>query len=127
MLGVCVLLAGTTLFAKLLGDDSAGLGLHPFQISAGRFFFAWIAIAAVASFQPPSIAGANWKLHIGRATCGWGSGTCLFAAASVLSLSSANALSFLSPLVTMFLSILFWVNGSVSGVGPRQESRRRVH
>lgn len=107
MLVVSALLAGTTLLAKLLGDGPDGLGLHPLQISAGRFFFAWVAILAFAAVQPPTFAGANWRFHFARATCGWGSATCLFAAATVLPLASANALSFLSPLVTMFLSILF--------------------
>ncbi len=107
MLAVCALLAGTTLFAKLLGTGPDGLGLHPLQISAGRFVFAWIAIAGFAAIWRPDFTGTNWKLHTARATCGWGSGTCLFAAAVVLPLASANALSFLSPLVTMFCSILF--------------------
>ncbi|MEM9058903.1 MAG: DMT family transporter [Pseudomonadota bacterium] len=105
MLVVCALLAATTLFAKLLGTGPDGLGLHPLQISAGRFFFAWLAIASIAALRPPSLSGANWRWHFARASCGWGSATCLFAAAGVLPLASANALSFLSPLVAMFLSI----------------------
>ena len=126
MLIVCALLAGTTLFAKLLGMGPEGLGLHPLQVSAGRFVFAWIAIAGFAVLRPPSIQGANWRLHAARATCGWGSATCLFAAATVLPLASANALSFLSPLVTMVLSIFFlgervgawrWTAAAIAMVG----------
>lgn len=105
MLGACVLLAGTTLIAKLLGQGPEGLGLHPFQISAARFLFAWAAIATVAAWVRPGFAGAHWRNHAARSILGWLSGTCLFASASMIPLASATALSFLSPLVTMVAAI----------------------
>lgn len=107
MLGVCVLLAGTTLFAKFLGAGPEGLGLHPFQVASGRFVFAWIAIAAVTAVRPPTFTGASWPNHVARALLGWASGTCLFAAAALMPLASATALSFLSPIVTMVCAAIF--------------------
>ncbi|MEM7238718.1 MAG: DMT family transporter [Pseudomonadota bacterium] len=123
MLGACALLAGTTLLAKLLGGGPEGLGLHPLQISAGRFIFAWAAVAAVAVVSRPEFAGASWPTHTLRAVCGWLSASCLFAAAAQMPLASATALSFLSPLVTMVCAIAFlgervgkwrWIAASVA-------------
>lgn len=105
MTAACALLAGTTLFAKMLGGGPGGLGLHPFQVSFGRFFFAWLAIAAFAALRPPGFAGTAWGNHVRRSVLGWLSGTCLFAAAAHMPLASATALSFLSPLVTMVAAI----------------------
>ncbi len=107
MLASCILLGCTTLYAKMLGSDAEGLGLHPFQITAGRFAFAWIAIAAFSTIYRPDFNGTRWSLHIARSLLGWLSGTCLFAAATQMQLASATALSFLSPLVSMCCAILF--------------------
>ncbi|MEM6621632.1 MAG: DMT family transporter [Pseudomonadota bacterium] len=105
MLATCVLLAAVTLIAKLLGAQPDGLGLHPFQISAARFLFAWVAISVVVAVLRPNFQGTHWPNHIARSVLGWLSGTCLFAAAALIPLASATALSFLSPVVTMVLAM----------------------
>lgn len=105
MLAACVGLSLVTLIAKLLGAEPQGLGLHPFQITAGRFFFAWIAISAFAAWYRPDFKGAVWRNHVARSVLGYLSGTCLFASAALIPLASATALSFLSPVITMVCAI----------------------
>ncbi|MEM9139683.1 MAG: DMT family transporter, partial [Pseudomonadota bacterium] len=106
-LGSCILLACTTLFAKLMGSGPGGAGLHPLQITFARFLFAWVAIAAFAAAFPPRFTAVSWTNHIARTSLGYMSGLCLFAAATMIPLASATALSFLSPLVTMVCAIFF--------------------
>jgi len=106
MLGGSALIAVTSLLAKTLGLGEGGDGLHPMQISAGRFFFAFLVVGTVAAFRPPGFRGAAWPLHLGRSVCGWLGVTCLFAAAAQMPLADATAISFLSPVVTMLLAVL---------------------
>ncbi|WP_417518468.1 DMT family transporter [Minwuia sp.] len=103
MVGASALIAVTSLLAKKLG---VGEGLHPMQISAGRFFFAFLVVASVSAWRRPSLKGADWPRHFGRSACGWLGVTCMFAAAARMPLSDATAISFLSPVVTMLLAVL---------------------
>lgn len=104
MIGACALLGVTTLLAKVLGLGTSGEQLHPLQVSAGRFFFAWLLIGAVALYVRPTFIGTAWHLHAARSVFGWLGVTCMFAAAAKIPLSDATALSFLSPLVTLALA-----------------------
>ncbi|MBB4304039.1 drug/metabolite transporter (DMT)-like permease [Rhodobium orientis] len=110
MAGSSALVGATTLIAKVLGVGEPGVsGLHPFQVSAGRFAFALLALLVVIALRPaarPDFAGARWRWHIGRSLCGWLGITSMFAAAARMPLAEATAISFLSPLVTMTLAIL---------------------
>ncbi len=110
MLGAGALVAMTSLLAKTLGLDMLGQpGLHPFQVSAGRFVF---ALAVLCLFvlpsreRHPSLAGANWGWHVARSMCGWLGVTAMFAAVTRMPVAEATAVSFLSPLVTMGLAVL---------------------
>lgn len=106
MLAACALIAGTTLIAKLLGPAGAGDdALHPLQVSAGRFCFAFLALLPILAFYRPSLAGARWGNHILRVLFGWAGVSCLFAASSVMRLADATAISFLNPIIAMMLSI----------------------
>ena len=40
-------IAGTMILAKSLGQNWLGQGLHPLQISAGRFSFAWVYLLII--------------------------------------------------------------------------------
>lgn len=104
----CALTAGTTLIAKMLGPVAAGdQALHPLQVTAGRFFFAFLVMLPVAVWKRPDFAGTAWSTHIGRTLCAWAGITCLFAAAAQMRLADATAISFLNPIVAMILSIPF--------------------
>lgn len=106
MLAASALIAATTLIAKALGQDGFGPPLHPLQISAGRFLFAWATLVPIVAVLRPGFRGAAWRLHLGRTLAGWGGVSCLFAAAAQMPLADATAISFLSPLVSMVLAIL---------------------
>jgi len=105
MVAASALVAGTTLIAKTLGRGFEGEVLHPLQIVTGRFVFGFICIAAIAAWKRPSLKGAPWRFHALRSLCGWAGVSCVFAAATLMPLADATAISFLSPLVTMGLAI----------------------
>lgn len=100
------LIAGTTLIAKALGTNTAGPPLHPTQVTAGRFVFAFSTLLIVAPFlKLRLIAGIPWKLHTLRSFFGFLGVSCMFAAASQMPLGEATAISFLNPIATMALAI----------------------
>lgn len=105
MIVACALLAGTTLIAKILGSPSSDNPLHPMQISAGRFMFAFAALTPLLLWKRPSLRTAVWGNHIMRVLLGWAGVTCMFAASSAMRLADATAISFLNPIVAMMLSI----------------------
>ncbi len=101
------LIAVTSLLAKALGKGLGGSELHPVQVSAGRFCFAFLTLMPFLLWCRPGFHGAPWPTHIGRSFFGWIGVSFLFAAAAQMPLADANAISFLSPMVTMALSIPF--------------------
>ncbi len=105
MILACMLVAGTTLIAKILGSATGENPLHPLQVSAGRFLFAFLALVPLIAWKRPSLSGARWGNHILRVLFGWAGVTCLFAASSAMRLADATAISFLNPIVAMMLSI----------------------
>ncbi|MGH1490219.1 MAG: DMT family transporter [Acidimicrobiales bacterium] len=111
MTSATALVAATSLIAKALGTGvgagSIGDELPALQISAGRFIFALAGLLPYLAFHWPGTANLPLRLHSGRVLCGWSGGAFLFAASSKLPLGDANAISFLAPVVTMALSILF--------------------
>lgn len=107
MLSATAFIAGTTLMAKALGTDALGDPLHPLQVSHGRFVFAFLFYAGVASVMRLKIRRPAWGLHLGRTFFGWLGATCMFAAAAYIPLSDATAISFLNPVFAMMLAIPF--------------------
>ncbi|MEM7745990.1 MAG: DMT family transporter [Pseudomonadota bacterium] len=110
MLAASALIAATSLLAKTLGLPTPDQpGLEPFQISAGRFVFALLAVSAFILIRPqsrPAFGGANWRWHLARSVCGWLGVTAMFAAVTRMPIADATAISFLSPIVTMGLAVL---------------------
>ena len=105
MLLASLLIAGTTLLAKVIGTGIAGDPLHPIQITHGRFLFAWIAIASTAAFLRPPISTKNLKMHVTRTAFGGTGVTLMFASVAFIPLSDATAISFLNPVFAMMLAI----------------------
>lgn len=105
MLCATAFIAATTLLAKALGTDTLGPPLHPFQVSHGRFLFAWIAIAATVAVLRPHLTRPDWGLHVARTICGFTGVTLMFAAAAAIPLADATAISFLNPMFGMILAI----------------------
>ena len=98
-------IAATTLLAKSLGTDTLGPPLHAMQISHGRFIFAFCVFSSVMLVLRPRIVRPNWALQFGRSFFGWMGATLMFASAAFIPLSDATAISFLSPVWAMLLSI----------------------
>lgn len=96
--------AAATLSAKALGQGVGGVEMHPLQVSAGRFLFAFIAVATAAMVLRPSFKGTPIRLHAARTCFGWSGVSCMFAASAVMPLSDATAISFLNPIFTMLLA-----------------------
>lgn len=109
MLGAASLVAATTLMAKALGTglglDAGGEPLPPFMVSAGRFVFAWLTLLPVVMILRPPFKGSNWMLHGARSFSGWATVSCIFAAAALMPLAEATAISFLNPMIAMVLAI----------------------
>lgn len=110
MVGASALVAATSLIAKALGTGvQADMPLDAFQISAGRFVFAFLALCTVYALAPrrrPSFSGAHWRRHLLRSLCGWLGVTAMFAAVARMPIADATAISFLSPLVTMLFAVM---------------------
>lgn len=105
ILSATAFIAATTLIAKALGTDALGPALHPLQVSHGRFLFAWITIGCVVAVIRPTFVRPSWGLHIGRTVTGFTGVTCMFAAAAMIPLADATAISFLNPVFGMILAI----------------------
>jgi drug/metabolite transporter (DMT)-like permease len=105
IVGATAFIAAATLLAKLLGTDTLGPGLHPLQISHGRFVFAFTAIAGAALIVRPVITRPHWGLHIGRTVFGWMGVTLMFASVAIIPMADATAISFLNPVFAMMLAI----------------------
>jgi len=107
MLTASLLIAGTTLLAKALGTETLGPALHPFQITHGRFLFAWVAIAGAVALLRPKFTKPSWGLHVARTSFGATGITLLFAAVAFIPVSDATAISFLNPVFAMMLAVVF--------------------
>ena len=109
MVAASALLAATSLMAKILGLPSeTDTGIHSMQQSAGRFVFAFIVLCLFLLIRPnvrPDFIGTNWPRHIIRTGLAWTSATLVFAAVSNMPVAEATAISFLSPVVSMVLSV----------------------
>jgi drug/metabolite transporter (DMT)-like permease len=88
-----------------LGTDTLGPALHPTQVTAGRFVFAFSTLIAVAPFLKLRFTSLPWRPHLMRTFFGFLGVSCMFAAASQMPLGEATAISFLSPIAAMILAI----------------------
>jgi len=106
------LFAGTMLLAKALGSGAMGQTIHALQVSQGRFVFGFLVVLLAVALLPRGAAdrsapAPHWVWHLVRTGLGFSGGALMFAAAARMPLADANALSFLSPVVTMLLAIPF--------------------
>ena len=102
-----VFIAFTTVMAKgLAGAFSAETSLHPLQVGFGRFLFAAILWTAIWFATQQRLEPVNVRLHAVRVVLGYLTSSAIFWAASLMVLADATAISFLSPVVTLFLAAL---------------------
>ena len=105
MILASLLIAGTTILAKILGTDKLGPHLNALQISNARFFFAFILIFIFFVITKSKIIRPSYKVHLGRSVCGWVGISILFGASSVIPVTDATAIIFTNPIFTMLLAI----------------------
>lgn len=104
MVAATAMFAGSMLAGKIV---QLGAGVHPVQVSHARFLFACVAIVLALAVLRPRFGRVHWGLHAARSTCGFLAATAVFAAAAMIPLSDATALSFLSGIFSMVLAALF--------------------
>ncbi|MEM8551924.1 MAG: DMT family transporter [Pseudomonadota bacterium] len=107
MLLAASLLAAIALIAKALGTGAVGPALHPLQIANARFVFALIAVVVIIWLTRTKLTKAALPIHFARAVCGFIGVTTLFAAAAMIPLSDATAISLLGPVFTLVLAAVF--------------------
>ena len=107
MTSATAFIAATTLLAKALGTDTLGPALHPFQVTHGRFVFAFMAIGMAVMALRPKFTTPQWPIHVGRTFFGFVGVTLMFTAAARIPLADATAISFLNPVFAMILAIPF--------------------
>ena len=106
------LFAAVSVMAKALGAGALGPAVAPVTVSIGRFVFGFLTVVAVAALLPRGPAdraapSPHWGWHTARTALGFTGSALMFAAVAQMPLADANALSFLSPVVTMLLAIPF--------------------
>ena len=106
MISASLLIAGTTILAKILGTTTLGPPINPMQISNARFFFAFILISIFFMTTKSKIIKPNYKVHLGRSVCGWIGISILFGASSIIPITDATAIIFTNPIFTMLLAIV---------------------
>ncbi len=107
MIICCALIAASTFGAKILGRGEMGAPMHAFQITFGRYFFALCVLTTAAFFMPVGRPKVSLPLYAARTFCGWAGVSGLFAAAALIPLADATAISFLSPVFAMLLAVMF--------------------
>ena len=105
MIAASSLFGMTTIIAKILGQGFEGESLHPFQVSSGRFFFALMTLIIFYSFNRFQIKSSNLRIHFGRSILGWLGVSSMFAAVMFIPISDAIAISFMNPVIAMFVAI----------------------
>ena len=106
MISASLLIAGTTILAKILGTTTLGPPINAMQISNARFFFAFILISIFFMTTKSKIIKPNYKVHLGRSVCGWIGISILFGASSIIPITDATAIIFTNPIFTMLLAIV---------------------
>ena len=107
MILCCALIAASTFGAKILGRGDVGAPMHAFQITFGRYFFALCVLTTGAVFMKVGRPQVSLPLYAARTFCGWAGVSGLFAAAALIPLADATAISFLSPVFAMLLAVMF--------------------
>jgi drug/metabolite transporter (DMT)-like permease len=108
MIVASAFIALSTFLAKGVAGrfDIDATGLHPLQITAGRFLFGWMLWTVVVLIRRPTFTHIHWSLHIFRSFFGWATVACVFWASARMALADATAISFLTPVVTLVLAVL---------------------
>jgi drug/metabolite transporter (DMT)-like permease len=115
----CVFFAGAQAFAKAAQAPGIGPELHPLQVTASRFLFAFLMLLPLILRQGPTVfRTAIPARHIQRVLFGVAGVATLFAALDEIPLGDAVAIAWASPLFALLFAALF--------LGERVDSRRWI-
>ena len=106
MIAASSLIGMTAILAKTLGQGFNGESLHPLQISAGRFGFAFLTLLIFFIIKRYKFEKPHYILHFYRSVIGWIGVTCMFTAVTFIPVPDAISISFLNPVLAMFLALL---------------------
>ncbi len=107
MVAASSLIGMTSILTKILGQELEGESLHPLQVSAGRFFFALMTLFVFSRFRRFKFQSPHYAIHFGRSLLGWAGVTLMFASVTFIPVSDAISITFLNPVIAMFLAIPF--------------------
>jgi drug/metabolite transporter (DMT)-like permease len=101
----CVFYASANAMAKAVQGALPGPDLHPFQITAARFLFAFLLLCPLIWRRGSAVwhTAQPWR-HLQRVALGAGGVTLLFAALGSLSLADATAIVWSAPLFTLLFA-----------------------
>ncbi|MCA8868269.1 MAG: DMT family transporter [Rhodobacteraceae bacterium] len=100
------LIGAVMVLAKALGQGVGGAAMHPFQIVAGRYGFAFLALMLVRLIWRQKLAAPAYQIHAARIFFGWLGMVLLFIAVTHIPVVDATAISFLGPVAAMVLAVL---------------------
>lgn len=123
----CLFFAGANALAKAAQASGIGPELHPFQVTAARFLFAFLLISPLIVRKGPTVLRTSVPFrHLQRVLFGVGGVACLFAAVGQIPLGDAVAIAWASPLFALVFAAIFlrervelgrWVAAAIGFVG----------
>ncbi|MCR9177000.1 MAG: DMT family transporter [Alphaproteobacteria bacterium] len=104
----CAFFAGAQAFAKAAQAPGIGPTLHPLQVTAARFLFAFLLLLPLILRQGPKVVRTTvpWR-HVQRVLFGVAGVATLFAALAEIPLGDAVAIAWASPLFALLFAALF--------------------
>ena len=104
----CAFFAGAQAFANAAQTSGIGPDLHPLQVTAARFLFAFLLLLPLILRQGPNVfrTAVPWR-HAQRVLFGVAGVATLFAALAEIPLGDAVAIAWASPLFALLFAALF--------------------
>lgn len=104
----CAFFAGAGAFAKAAQTLAPGPDLHPLQVTAGRFLFAFLALLPFLLWTGASVLRTEIPLrHLQRVVFGVAGVAFLFSAVREIPLGDATAIAWASPMFALVFAWLF--------------------
>jgi drug/metabolite transporter (DMT)-like permease len=104
----CAFFAGASALGKAVLTVIPGPDLHPFQVTAARFLFAFITLTPFLIMRGRGVFRTAIPLrHLQRVVLGVGGLACIFGAVEVLPLADVIAVAWSSPLFALVFAVWF--------------------
>ena len=104
----CAFFAGANALAKAAQTALPGPDLHPAEVAAARFLFAFLAIAPFILRRGVAAYRTAMPLrHVQRVLLGFAGVTCIFAAVRAIPLGDVTAIAWAAPIFTLVFAAAF--------------------